>query len=131
MKLTKNARAALRMKFGGLCAYCGNPLGDRWHADHVEPLLRQDWLKKQYGLERGPDFPERDTLANLMPSCVPCNLYKLNRSLEDFRRELSAMVDVLERSQSTFRHAMRFGLLAKTPRPIVFHFERLAAADAA
>ncbi|HEY8878245.1 MAG TPA: HNH endonuclease [Roseateles sp.] len=127
MKLNKTRREALRMKFGGLCAYCGNPLGDRWHADHFEPLLRQDWLKKRHGLERAPDYPERDRLDNMMPACAPCNLYKLNRSLEDFRRELGAMVAVLERSQSTFRHALRFGLLEKTPRPIVFHFERVAA----
>ena len=126
MKLTKPQREALRLKYNGLCAYCGNPLGDRWHADHFEPLLRQDWLKKRYGLERSPDHPGRDRLDNLMPACAPCNLYKLNRSLEDFRRELSNMVDALERRESTFRHALRFGLMEKTPKPIVFHFERVA-----
>jgi hypothetical protein len=33
-------RALLREKFGGRCAYCGEPLGERWHADHVEPVIR-------------------------------------------------------------------------------------------
>ena len=127
MRLTKPQREALRLKFDGLCAYCGKPLGERWHADHFEPLLRQDWLKKRNGLRRAPDFPERDRLENMMPACAPCNLYKLNRSLEDFRRELGAMVAALESRESTFRHALRFGLVQKTPQPIVFHFERVAA----
>lgn len=40
MALTKKQRAELRMKFGGLCAYCGCELGEKWHADHVKPVIR-------------------------------------------------------------------------------------------
>ena len=40
MALTKKQRAELRMKFGGRCAYCGCELGDKWHADHVQPVIR-------------------------------------------------------------------------------------------
>lgn len=39
MALTKSQRAALREKFGGRCAYCGSELGERWHADHIEPIV--------------------------------------------------------------------------------------------
>lgn len=33
MAITKQQRAALREKFDGRCAYCGHPLGEKWHAD--------------------------------------------------------------------------------------------------
>jgi hypothetical protein len=32
MHLNKEARSALKAKFGGRCAYCGVELGERWHA---------------------------------------------------------------------------------------------------
>ncbi|MDX8205518.1 hypothetical protein WDA38_11070 [Acinetobacter pittii] len=38
MKLTKQQRAELKQKFGGHCAYCGDLLGDKWHADHIEAV---------------------------------------------------------------------------------------------
>lgn len=28
------------MKLGGRCAYCGCELGEKWHADHVKPVIR-------------------------------------------------------------------------------------------
>lgn len=40
MKLNKQQREQLKQKFGGLCAYCGDLLPDRWHADHIEPIVR-------------------------------------------------------------------------------------------
>ena len=40
MTLSKKKREALRMKFGGKCAYCGCELNQRWQADHIEPVRR-------------------------------------------------------------------------------------------
>ena len=40
MNLTKLQRAELKQKFGGHCAYCGELLGDKWHADHIEAVKR-------------------------------------------------------------------------------------------
>ena len=37
----KEQRQILKMKYGGRCAYCGEELGDRWHADHIKPVLRR------------------------------------------------------------------------------------------
>ena len=46
MQLSKPQRDVLRMKFGGMCAYCGSELPEKgWHADHVEPVLREWWKK--------------------------------------------------------------------------------------
>jgi hypothetical protein len=119
VKLTKQQREQVRMRFNGLCAYCGNPLGARWHADHFEPV-RREWWKKEGGMER----PQFDCLENLMPACQPCNLDKHALSLEEWRRWLANKVQVLRRDSSTYRHAVNFGLIAETGAAVVFHFER-------
>ncbi|MBT9493865.1 MAG: HNH endonuclease [Paucibacter sp.] len=122
MKLTKPQREALRMKFGGLCAYCGNPLGDRWHADHFEAVRRNDWGK----VPGPPEHPERDRLDNLMPACAPCNIDKHSMKLEDWRGQMERSHDVLHRDNGTYRRMLRYGLVLEARRPIVFHFERSA-----
>jgi hypothetical protein len=126
MRLTKDQRISLRLMFDGACAYCGQALGDRWHADHVEPverkLARIDGRLVTTGeLHR----PERDTLENLMPACAPCNIDKHTLSLDGWRRKLQDACNVLARNQPTYRHARRFGLVAETGVAVRFHFERV------
>lgn len=65
MAPTKKQREELRMKFGGRCAYCGEPLTSRFHVDHVEPVLRN--ISKNYEMER----PENNKPENLYPACIP------------------------------------------------------------
>lgn len=120
MRLKKTEREQVRMRYGGLCAYCGSPLGERWHADHFEPVIRS-WFGKPGDMER----PQNDRLENMMPSCAPCNIDKHARTLEDWRRKLQDSPKVLSRNESTFRHAIRFGLVAVTGERVVFHFERV------
>ncbi|WP_349665206.1 HNH endonuclease, partial [Escherichia coli] len=60
MALTKKQRAELRMKFGGRCAYCGCELGEKWHADHVKPVIRFDGNMLHQ---------ERDDISNMVPAC--------------------------------------------------------------
>lgn len=122
MALSKPQRAALREKFGGRCAYCGQPLSDRWHADHVEPLVRNDWFKASLP----PDYPHRDTLENLNPSCPPCNIDKHSLSLDAWRQMIQRSNEVLARDVSTFRRAVRYGLVSLVDQPVTFYFERLA-----
>lgn len=122
MALNKTQRAALREKFGGRCAYCGLPLGERWHADHIEPLVRNDWLK----VPKGPDYPHRDTLENMNPACPPCNIDKHSLSLENWRDMIQRSNEVLQRDVSTFRRAVRYGLVQLNSSPVTFYFERLA-----
>jgi hypothetical protein len=140
MKLTQRQRTALRMKFGGFCAYCGCELGPRWHADHVKAVERvlvvDEAARRQFGVWRLKQTgevhrPHLDTVDNLFPACAPCNLYKGVFSVEEFRRQLQNMADVLARSNGTFRNAVRFGLVQVAPAaPLVFHFERWSAAQA-
>lgn len=128
MRLTKQEREVVRGKFGGRCAYCGCELGDRWHADHFEAVVRNmRW-------ERGKGFvptgtllrPQHDTIDNLMPACAPCNIDKGSNSLDWWRGKLQGAVGVLARNNPTFRHAMRFGLIEETNAPVRFYFERIA-----
>ena len=119
MKLTKAQRATLAEKFGGRCAYCGNPLGSKWHADHIAPIVRNDWLKTP----RGPDYPERNTLENMNPACAPCNIDKHSMSLESWRQAIQRSNEVLLRDVSTFRRAVRYGLVTLANKPVVFYFE--------
>ena len=123
MALSKNQRAALREKWGGKCAYCGCDLGDKWHADHIEAVDRMWWLP---GSPHGR--PENDTLANMNPACPPCNIDKHSMKLEDWRKTMQRSNEVLMRDVSTFRRAVRYGLVKLTNNPIVFHFERAAQA---
>lgn len=51
MKLTKQQREKLRGMFGGVCAYCGTLLGDKWHADHILPVRRNSEYITVYSLE--------------------------------------------------------------------------------
>ena len=135
MRLTKSQRAALREKFAGRCAYCGDPLGDRWHADHIEPVERvlafvREGHSTRMRATGAFHRPERNCIENLNPACAPCNIDKHAMKLEDWRGKLSRSLDVLARNQPTFRHAVRFGLLDLKPAAIVFHFERVSIAAA-
>ena len=118
MKLSKEQRAQLREKFGGKCAYCGIDLPEKgWHADHVEPILRE-WWKESHGtryevnpktnkLEKhkillepaGAVYPEKDVLDNLFPSCRACNIDKHASSLESWRKQMERRVEVCRRKR--------------------------------
>lgn len=114
MKLTKKQRAELRMKFGGRCAYCGCELVDKWHADHVEPVIR-------FG--NNMLHSHLDNLDNLVPSCHACNLHKHMASLADYRRIIDDGRREFLRSGKG-KALVRMGLVSMKPDPIVFWFEQ-------
>jgi 5-methylcytosine-specific restriction endonuclease McrA len=132
-RLTKAEREQVRQMFDGRCAYCGELLSDRWHADHFAPVRRDVKIvetNRGYRWRSGPPTrPELDVIDNFMPSCAPCNIDKHAMDLEEWRKKLSRTLDVLNRNYPTYRHARRFGLVAETSAPIVFYFERRAPAS--
>lgn len=130
LRLTKSQRAALREKFGGRCAYCGCDLIDGFHADHFEPVLR-GYAPLTEENRSGVLHLARDVVENMMPSCRPCNLDKAAYTLEQWRGKLSRSFDSLARYSSTYRHALRFGMLDEKRAPIIFYFERYGAEDKA
>lgn len=133
MKISPAERALVRERCGGLCAYCGIPLAERWQVDHFEPVIRDLKFVKRDGRTRlvstnTPLKPQHHNLGNLLPACFPCNNDKGAWDLEEWRLKLANGPAVLERNQPTFRHSLRFGLLEVVAKPIVFHFETLATA---
>ncbi|MBZ6385512.1 MULTISPECIES: HNH endonuclease [Pantoea] len=140
MKLTPKQRGALRMKFGGRCAYCGCELPEKgWHADHVEAVLRvteQCMKAAAKGIFKlkatGEVFNQgADCLDNLFPACAPCNLLKTSYSLEMFRKQVSLQADRGRRSSVNFRTAERFGLIEVVEKPVIFWFEKYQKEQAA
>lgn len=132
MKLTKQQRADLKQKFGGHCAYCGEVLGDKWHADHFQPVRRDfNWEKcEKSGFLKAKANGvllslENDTLENMMPSCIRCNLNKSSMSLEGWRRVLENYINGLNNhgKYAMYQHAKRFGLIQETQKPVIFFFE--------
>lgn len=130
-RLTKAQREAVRSMFGGRCAYCGLPLPERWHVDHMEPVVRELLTKQTargtYRLVSGdPIYPERDTMANYMPSCPPCNISKHSMTIDVWRRWLAGHINSLNEYTPIYRLAKRYGLIQETGAQVVFYFERLA-----
>ncbi len=121
MKLTPKQRSLLRMKFGGRCAYCGSELAEKWHADHVKPVLR-------HMNGSGMIYAEHDTEDNLVPACHGCNLHKHCNSLEDYRRIIDDGRREFLRSGKG-KALVRMGLVEMKPDPIVFWFERYQEAE--
>ena len=134
MKLSKNKREILKMKFGGKCAYCGHELVSRWQADHIEPVNRESkWVRQLDGRMKCVPTgvmgnPENDHEDNLIPACAACNNDKFNMSLRQWRKRLEDLPGVCERNHSAYRHAVRFGLIVPAPKKVVFHFETYVAA---
>lgn len=131
MKPSKGEREELKQKYGCRCAYCGCLLGEKWHLDHIEPVVRHskyDREKQKFVSTGQLGIPDNDCLANLTPACVPCNIDKGSNSLEGWRAYLhERIVEGLRRNSSTFRHAERFGMVRIEIAPLVFWFERYKA----
>ena len=115
MPLTKTQREALKPMFGGRCAYCGCELGDKWHADHVEPVFRL--------FNGGMYKAENDKVENMVPACHACNLHKHAHSVENYRRIINdGRREFL--SSGKGKALLRMGLVQVSDAPVVFWFER-------
>jgi 5-methylcytosine-specific restriction endonuclease McrA len=132
MKLTKAQRATLHGMFGGRCAYCGEVLAARWHADHFEAVRRtMSVVNNKFVATGAMDKPENDRLDNFMPSCAPCNISKHSMTLEGWRVWLAGHLQSLNRHHSIYRLAKAYGLVVETGAPVVFYFERAEMAKEA
>lgn len=118
MRLKKAEREQLRLKYDGHCAYCGIELvGNQWHEDHLDPLIRQ--------VDKPAERPENHNLDNMMPACVPCNLSKGRQELEVWRNWLEGHVNSLNKFHGIYRMAKSYGLINETGAPVVFYFEKV------
>lgn len=106
-------RKAVKEKFQGRCAYCGQK-PEKIHIDHIKPVIR------------GGD----NSIENLLPACFSCNNYKMSFDLEGFRAELTQQVHRARAHSLNFRLAERFGMIAvKEIARIEFYFEQAHVAS--
>ena len=115
-------RKKIHKMFGGKCAYCGCDLkdetGKNMQIDHVEPI-RRNWY------DTGCLFPELDKEDNLFPSCLRCNNYKGGMKLEHFRDFLKTTLQRLEKNNTNYRNALRFGMIEEKKWDGKFYFEKI------
>ena len=103
-------KKAVIEKFGYRCAYCGCEISiDGFHIDHFIPKNRGG----------------RNDFENLFPACNPCNIFKRDWLIEEFRSEIEAQADRLRKRIFTFRAAERFGILTVNEKRVVFFYEGL------
>ncbi len=126
MALTKKQRKQVWDKSGGKCWYCGCDLPEKgWHADHFEPVIREaDFVAGKFIPNGKVLRPGNDKLANIVPACAPCNLFKTTFDVEFFRQEIHAQIERARKSSVNFRTAERFGLIEAKPQRVEFWFEQ-------
>ena len=120
-KLTKEMLFA---KFDGVCAFCGYPLGERWHIWDIES-------KNTIVTASGEIIIGNDSYNNKLPACISCNSTRIHHSpdkhskidIEKFRIALRR--DHWFISTNTYYQKMlRFGIIKETGNEIIFHFEK-------
>jgi hypothetical protein len=115
----KQQRKLIYEKSGGLCWYCGCDLSNKkWHADHFYPVLRHPETGKF-------KYPKMDVVENLVPSCAPCNNFKLASSVEGFRWKVNEQFENTLKTSVGLRQLLRLGLVEfKIENQILFWFEK-------
>ena len=108
-------------KYSGRCAYCGCKLTERFHVDHIKPIMR-GWSDEDIARHKMKCKGD-ESIDNLNPSCARCNIRKNSMDLETFRREILAQVERLKRDSNQFNLALDYGLIAETNKEVVFYFE--------
>jgi 5-methylcytosine-specific restriction endonuclease McrA len=140
--LKKKDRQLIYDKYGGRCAYCGDPLQKGWHVDEIEPVKRgweyvldtsgnrvYDEENQRWKTIPTIQHPERLTISNQNPACPSCNINKHSGSLEDFRAAIKQFVQSLNRYNVQYKVAKRYGLIQETQNEVIFYFETLNAGN--
>ena len=129
MGFSKKKREEVHGKYNGCCSYCGQDIAySDMQVDHIIP--KSNFETTIHNKYRVPKFLNHLTLEdvnhidNLNPSCRRCNKFKDSMDLETFREELQKQLERAETTSANFRRALQFGQVIKTPRDIVFHFEK-------
>ena len=125
---SKKDREIIFNKYGGKCAYCGEPLQKGWHVDELLPVKRNhkyDKNKQKFVWDGTYEHPERLNINNQMPSCPSCNINKHSGSIEEFRSLIAGFMKHLNEINTQYKIAKRYGLVKEDIKPIVFYFERV------
>lgn len=138
-------RERIRIKFNGLCAYTGKPLGDDWQVDHVTSKvkhIRRVWHTHNNVENALLDIRKVDSIDNLFPALRIVNHYKRGKDLEGFRRYMADFHKRLsrlpkntniertkKRKEYMYKVAEAFGITPETPFSGKFYFETLKQRD--
>lgn len=121
----KQEREFVFNKYGGKCAYCGDPLQKGWHKDHIEAIERNhkwDFKKRKWKVV-GMTKPELDIIENMNPSCPSCNINKHSMTIEQFRKQIKGFIKSLNLRSTQYKIAKRYGLIEETEIDVKFYFE--------
>lgn len=127
--MKKTDRELIFNKYDGKCAYCGCELTKGWHADHIEPIVR-DFIynKNKQRFETNGIYrnPENENLQNYNPSCPSCNIQKNSYTLEQFRENIKQFINSLNQYSTQYKFAKKYGLVSETDIEVKFHFETVS-----
>ena len=127
--MKKTDRELIFNKYDGKCAYCGCELTKGWHADHIEPIVR-DFIynknKQRFETKGICRNPENDNLQNYNPSCPSCNIQKNSYTLEQFRENIKQFINSLNQYSTQYKFAKKYGLVFETDIEVKFHFETVS-----
>lgn len=131
--MKKSIREQVYNKFGGKCAYTGQPLDEKWQVDHMHPRCYYQWRIA----EGDPDH-----IDNLMPVCRIINHYKRSHTLESWRTYISTLhvrlkklprkttvPATIRRKEYLLEVAALFGVSTDKPFNGKFYFETLPHAS--
>lgn len=126
-------RVKIHAKCNGNCGYCGTPITVKeMQVDHI--IAQSNFfatIMDNYKTKMVPSFLHHLSLIdvnhidNLMPSCRYCNKHKTSHHLELYRSEIFEQVNRLNKYNSNYRIAKRYGLIQETVKPIKFYFEEI------
>jgi 5-methylcytosine-specific restriction endonuclease McrA len=124
--MKKSDRIKIFEKYGGKCAYCGCDLTKSWHADHIQPIVRDSkWDRKKGKFVNSGTcrYPENEILENFNPACSSCNIQKNSFTLEQFRSNIQGFLNSLNQYSTQYKFIKRYGLIEETGRELKFFFE--------
>ena len=128
--MNKKTRDLVKSKYNNKCAYCGCELVKGWHADHIEPIVRDSkWNREKGRFEQAGTCrkPENETLENYNPSCASCNIQKNSFTVEQFRSNIKQFVNSLNQYNTQYKFAKRYGLVTETDIEVKFYFETVGS----
>ena len=109
-RLPDRDRYQVYTKYGGRCAYCGQPITYKeMQVEHKEPLA----------------LGGADSTENYMPSCRTCNHYKHTLTVEEFRKQIGLLTGRLRERVYIYKLALRHGRISERTSDASFYFERV------
>lgn len=98
-------------KYGGKCAYTGQPLGNDWQIDHLVPVIRirkNKYCKMELSEEDKAWNKRCENIENLMPACRIVNHYKFCDSLEQFRKIIMTLQSRIDKMPVWLREDLKY-----------------------